>query len=48
MNKDVGLKIALVGLILGVIYSAFVVPMHFEQKLIKSTNLEEKDNEIRH
>ena len=48
MNKDMGLKIALVGLILGVLYASFVAPMQFEQKLIKSTNLEKSDNEIRH
>jgi len=48
MNQDLGLKIALAGLIIGVICAAFVVPMHFEQKLIRSTNLEKNDNEIRH
>ncbi len=44
----IDIRFALVFLIIGVLYASFVAPMHFEQKLIKSTALEKKHNEIRH
>jgi len=39
MNKEQGLKIALTGLIVGVLYASFVAPLTVKEKLIKSTNI---------
>jgi len=38
MNRESGLKIALAGLIIGVLYASFVAPLTVKEKLIKSTN----------
>ena len=44
-HEITSLDVILIVFIIGVLYASFGVPMHWQEKLIKSTNLEKTKNE---